>query len=89
MGSRIVGDISSSRFFKIANSELCRLGACSDCDIRGFSSLAEDTATSHPWPGNVRELHNRVERAAADVRDAAEKRQIERAASRRLAKADQ
>ncbi|WP_183663507.1 sigma-54-dependent transcriptional regulator [Phyllobacterium trifolii] len=79
-----------------------------DTDIRGFSSLAEDAAISHPWPGNVRELRNRVERAAAlargewimpadlfpegsdakastgftplsDVRDAAEKRQIERA----------
>jgi DNA-binding NtrC family response regulator len=80
----------------------------SGTNIRGFSSLAEEAAISHPWPGNVRELRNRVERAAAlargewimpadlfpeggdskasmsfaplaDVRDAAEKRQIERA----------
>lgn len=82
-----------------------------DKPIRGFSSLAEELALSHPWPGNVRELRNRIERAVAvsagewlmpedlfpdisgasnvrsfsslsEIRDAAEKRQIERALSR-------
>jgi DNA-binding NtrC family response regulator len=79
-------------------------------ELRGVSSLAEETALAHAWRGNVRELRNRVERAVAlasgrwlmpsdlfpelreeaaandddspqplaAVRDAAEKRQIER-----------
>jgi DNA-binding NtrC family response regulator len=34
-------------------------------DVRGASTLAEDTALIHHWPGNVRELRNRAERAVA------------------------
>ena len=31
--------------------------------LKGFSSQAVDSLTSHAWPGNVRELENRVKRA--------------------------
>ncbi|MDF1606686.1 sigma-54 dependent transcriptional regulator [Hoeflea sp. YIM 152468] len=81
-------------------------------NIRGFSTLAEEAALSHPWRGNARELRNRIERAVAlaggewlmprdlfpdmpntvsttasfqplsEIRDAAERRQIDRALSR-------
>ncbi len=31
--------------------------------VRGFSTLAQESALEYSWPGNVRELKNRVERA--------------------------
>lgn len=34
-----------------------------ETNVRGLSSLAEETALDHRWPGNARELRNRVERA--------------------------